>query len=68
MKPRDIFLSVFNGLVIKAGDSGSFALNENGAVADVWDRCNHVGVALTMPDIIDSMKSRLDASIPLYIP
>ncbi|CAI7590498.1 unnamed protein product [Penicillium glandicola] len=61
-----------NGPFVEVGDSGSFVLDENGAVAgllfaDVWDGYNLAGVASTMPDIVDSMKLRLDGSVSLRL-
>ncbi|KAJ5951829.1 uncharacterized protein N7479_010242 [Penicillium vulpinum] len=70
---EEYVIIVVNGPFDEKDDSGSFVLDEHGAVAgllfaDVWDGCSLVAVALTMPDIIDSMKPRLDDSVSLHLP
>lgn len=62
-----------DGDFLEDGDSGSFVISADRDVAgilfaDVIHEGNRIGVALNMPDVVESMKLRLNHSVSLHLP
>ncbi|KAJ5955497.1 hypothetical protein N7501_009776 [Penicillium viridicatum] len=62
-----------DGDFLEDGDSGSFVISADRDVAgmlfaDVIYEGNSIGVALNMPDVVESMKLRLNHSVSLHLP